>query len=201
MPSPPYEYNFRRVERGLSFLEVLVAVGIVALLSTAATLVNRDRLPIEQQLGEVRQVAGRLTQYVAEARLSRSVFRFTCTADGITATRHDSTQYSPVFTYAQAQTASGSPSLGSFTLESPTNPIGVTCPDGNVFFISPRGEVLGATNKAGVTLEFASTFSALRVGDNTSATTMRARLLVSGEGGATRIFLGDSATGVLGEQP
>lgn len=201
MRSHPYDPCPKLCNSGLSFLEVLVAVAIIALLSSAAILVNRDRLPVEQHLGEVRQVAGRISQFVSQARLTRSVFRFSCTAEGIMGTRHDAAISStPVFNFAQAM---GSLPIieSNLILESVTNPLKVTCPFGNSFVISPRGEVLGGAGRAGVVLQFESSFSPLRVGDNTAATTLVSRLVVSGEGGVTRIFVGDKAAGSLGEQP
>jgi prepilin-type N-terminal cleavage/methylation domain-containing protein len=174
------------MRRGLTFLEVLIAVGLIAIVSGLAMISSRDKLPFEKLVSETRLVSQRLGQMSIDARASGKTIKISCSSSGLQADIYNVKSND----YQTASTATSSASktnLLPIDIESLTNDIFISalwtnsnsnCATPKTFYITSRGHFFSSQGVGGVELEF-----------NLSTNMYGTKLVISGENAIARLYI------------
>jgi type II secretory pathway pseudopilin PulG len=172
--------------KGLTFLEVLIAVGLIAIVSSLTMINSRDTLPFEKLIAETRLVSQRLGQMSIDARTSGKTFRIKCTPQGLEADVFN--VKSQDFQTALSVTSSNPKvNLVPIAIESLTNDIYLSatwtnsnsnCASQKYFYITSRGHFFSAQGVGGVELEF-----------NLTTNMYGTKLSISGENAIARLYV------------
>jgi type II secretory pathway pseudopilin PulG len=172
--------------KGLTFLEVLIAVGLIAIVSSLTMMNSRNTLPFEKLLTETRLVSQRLGQMSIDARASGKTFRITCTSSGLEADVFNVKSHD-YQTAASATSSSTKANLVPISVESLTNDIYLSatwtssnsnCATQKTFYITSRGHFFSAQGTGGVELEF-----------NLTTNMYGTKLAISGENAIARLYV------------
>lgn len=161
------------LKQGVTFLEVLVVIAILAIGSAMLVPTNLETVTLEKLSSEAKVMAQKLVQLSVDARVSGRVVRLTCTTQGLNADSF-SGQQTRDYNTASAKAVPAN-LIESTVVESTTNSIllnGV-CASNQIFYITSEGYFFSAQGVPGIAnIE-------LRAG------TLAARIDVSGAGSTT----------------
>lgn len=172
--------------KGLTFLEVLIAVGLIAIVSGLTMVNSRDTLPFEKLISETRLVSQRLGQMSIDARASGKTFRIVCTSNGLEADVFN-VKSNDYLTAAAATSSASKINISPISIEPLSNDIYLSaawtnsnsnCSTQKIFYITSRGHFFSAQGVGGVDLEF-----------NLTTNIYGTKLAISGENAIARLYV------------
>ena len=173
----------RKTQRGVTFLEVLISIGLIGIIAAFIMINSRDQLPLEKLIAETKLVSLRLGQASLDARASGRTAKIICSSAGIQLEWYQAKSDS----FATAITAtSSSPKVGAtIDVEASNNDIylssswtSLNCSSNRNFYITSHGTFFSGSGIGGVELEF-----------NLPNNLFTSKLVISGENALGRIYL------------
>lgn len=159
------------LKRGVTFLEILVVISILAVVSVMLVPTSQETVTLEKLSSEAKLVAQRLVQLSIDARVSGRVIRLRCSAQGISADAFLGTQ-TRNYNSAIAVASNASNFIETTEVETTTNKVTVICPSPQVFYITSEGYFFSAQGVAGVSnIELRSGTLAARIDVSGAAST------------------------------
>ena len=160
--------------RGVTFLEILVVISILAIMSAVLVPTSQETVTLEKLSSEAKLVAQRLVQLSIDARVSGRVIKLTCNPQGITADAYLGFQTRD-YTGAVAIAGNASNYIETRQVESATNTVTLSgiCASPQIFYITSEGYLFSAQGVAGIAnIELRSGTLAARVDVSGAASTM-----------------------------
>ena len=172
------------VRSGVTFLEVLIAVGLIGIIAALVMVNSRDQLPLEKLIAETKLVSLRLGQASLDARASGRTAKIICSSAGIQLEWYK--QKSDSFSSAVTATSSSSFKDGAtIDIEASNNDIYLSsswttlnCSSNRNFYITSHGTFFSGSGIGGVELEF-----------NLPNNLYTSKLVISGENALGRMYL------------
>lgn len=139
------------IKRGVTFLEILMVIGIMAIVAAFFAPTNQQTVTLEKLTSEAKLVAQRLIQLSIDARVSGHVVQVSCLNNGITARVYLGAQARD---YATAQLRAGVSAnlLDTYEIERASNLIthaGI-CASSQTFYITTEGYFFSAQGVPGI---------------------------------------------------
>lgn len=170
---------------GVSFLELIVVLGIIAAIGVFTLPSSQDSIPVNHLAAQSKLIAQKLVQLSIDARVSGRTIRLDCTPNSLTSYAFNKNQ-----TYDYASAASGVSGLSvveSISILTASNPISLsaTCPSLSSFYITSEGYFYQSASSPGIHLSL-------------TEGSYLATIQLSGAG-FPRVFIGNQSTGANNE--
>ena len=171
------------MQRGVTFLEILISIGLIGIIAAFVMINSRDQLPLEKLLAETKLVSQRLGQASLDARASGRTAKLICSPAGIQLEWYP--LKSDSFASAVAATTSSAKVGATINIEASNNDIYLSaswttlnCSSNKNFYIASNGNFFSGDAIGGVELEF-----------NLPNNLYTSKLVISGENALGRIYL------------
>lgn len=139
------------LKRGVTFLEILVVISILAVSSAMLLPTSQETVTIEKLSSEAKLVAQRLVQLSIDARVSGRVIKLSCNSLEITANAYLGSQIRD-YTSANAIASNSTNLIETTQVESSTNTVTLAgiCAAPQTFYITSEGYFFSAQGVAGI---------------------------------------------------
>lgn len=133
-------------QRGVSFIEILVVLGIIGVLSAMLVPSSQENISIERVVGNAKLLSQKLLELSVDARASGRMYKLDCGPGGVNVTAFRDTR---VRDYAEASLASNnsgkviSSNVQLLSIGRGTS-LGGLCGSSNRFFISSEGYIFSS---------------------------------------------------------
>jgi prepilin-type N-terminal cleavage/methylation domain-containing protein len=136
------------LKRGVTFLEILVVISILAVISAMFVPTSQETVTLEKLSSEAKLVAQRLVQLSIDARVSGRVIKLSCTTQSLTANVYAASQKTD---YASVNGITGVP-IETSDVESVSNNIklGGICATPQTFVITSEGYFFSSQSVPGI---------------------------------------------------
>ncbi len=138
------------MKRGITLLEMLVVVGVIAIISAALIPQSQEDISLERLSTESKSLAHKFLELSVDARVSGKTYRLTCNPQTIVATSYSANQS---WDYDSAVLKTSGVALETQTLFQARGGLSLNgyCAGNQTFYISSEGNLFVARNTPGIT--------------------------------------------------